>query len=281
MKKMIDVRPLRLPIVFFIAGIAFEQVGLAVYLPHPFERVMLFTSLSCYAFAIGVGTLRSPLLTLPLAVIGGFFLPHEICWWSEWSILGNVTMLTWWLGSATYLAGKLLRRRPSVGPQNPDVVVLQRIFSCCEILDVDLSKWDERISLWVLAENYESWTTRMPLIAVHFVQPYELKLERISPVDSAGEADTHVPWRVQGIEVSESLDALEVRLQGRPDAPSLRIRCKSTIVEKKPPDMLDKLFPGWDKAGTGLVRPGIDGLPGSETGVGPGHPQDSDADTQT
>lgn len=262
-KVSFHIRALSVPLSLFVIGIALEYIGIGFPPGGSPENYFLLSSLACYAAAIAIGCLRSPLAALPLALFGAYVLPHAAS--GKWSVLGAVTMPSWFLAALHHFAAKRLAGRKSAinGVSGNDALV--RIFSSCEIVDVDLSRFNERISLWALADRYEESTDRVPLVVVHFLDVQELKMERNPSVDPTDESASRFQWHICDMKVSGDTSLIEIRLRGEPDAPSLLIRCKGTLVERRSPELLDRLFPGWDRTGSSFVRPGIDGLAAEES----------------
>ena len=133
--------------------------------------------------------------------------------------------------------------------------IFDRVFSDAHVIDIDFSQWDKRIELWVLADHYENWRSRKPLVVVSFVEVQEF-------IFSTGEyrpgTDGHLQWRVDSCEVEEQSNQVRIRLWGSRQFPVAQITCNTIDIKSVPSHILDKCFPGWSKPNAGLARPGLE-----------------------
>lgn len=144
---------------------------------------------------------------------------------------------------------------------NPfDVSEFKRIFSDAHVVDVDLSEWDKRICLWVLADHFENWTARCPLVVVEFGRVREFACRLPSAQHTLEAENRHVQWRIDDSKVEQTGAGLLVRLSGSVYSPVLTIECDSISFRADDIRLLDKLWPGWNQPYSALARPSIDKL---------------------
>jgi hypothetical protein len=133
----------------------------------------------------------------------------------------------------------------------------EAIFSDAHVIDVDLSRWDTGIDLYVLADHMPRTPDgRLALFRVEFVHVREFQLE-IDPRGRDGlAADEHVQWLIDDFEVTQDHEALRISLWGFAAAPRLAVLCENVEIHPFDLNVLDDLFPGWNAPRRGLARPG-------------------------
>lgn len=146
-----------------------------------------------------------------------------------------------------------------------DRETLRRVFSDAHVVDVDLSAWDKYFSIWMLADHYENWTGRCPLVVVDFYEVRLLKYE-MPVIVQAGSRDWHLQWRIDDFCLREDEDTIHIELSGPVSSPALQIECRHIEVRPASAEMLDELSPGWNEPHAGLARPSIENLYRSRRG---------------
>lgn len=136
-----------------------------------------------------------------------------------------------------------------------------QVFSDAHVIDVDLSEWDRRISLCVIADHVEVPTpVRLPIFIVDFlhVSKFSLTFNHLA-IDLEDEG-RHFQWRIDDFKVKESGGRLMISLFGSRTWPRLVLECRDIVFRQLPLAMLDTLFPGWNAPYSALARPGIESL---------------------
>jgi hypothetical protein len=154
---------------------------------------------------------------------------------------------------------QLIFLRAKADMNKSDWTLIERIFSDCHIKDVDLSEWDRRISLLVVADHLENPEPgRKPVLLVHFLRVSELRLSFNHLNIDLGETKTHFQWQVDTI-IHESgrKDFHRVKIAGLMATPTLEIKFESIEVEPVSLADLDHVFPDWMNPSGPLIRPGI------------------------
>jgi len=134
------------------------------------------------------------------------------------------------------------------------------IFLDATVIDVDLSQWDLRIRLVIVAleETDVLEGGRLPIYAVDFVEASELHcLFQHWDVARKFSPEGHFQWSVYEVSVSEGADAYVISLSSSPLFPVMTIRCKDVEISPIDHDVLDMLNPGWNQPRQPLARPGI------------------------
>lgn len=139
-----------------------------------------------------------------------------------------------------------------------DRETFERVFSDAHIVDIDFSEWDKKVSLWVLADHYEAWTQRRPLIVVDFLAVLEFAFKMPSADFALKSQKEHLQWNADDFEIEKLSSSIRVRLFGPKYAPSLTIECQAIVIRQAKADLLDQKFPGWNQPYSGFVRPGPD-----------------------
>lgn len=138
---------------------------------------------------------------------------------------------------------------------------IEQIFSDAHVVDVDLSEWDRRVSLLVIADHIE-WVDpqRLPVVLVHFLgaRAIEIKFDHFHLKLPEGQ---HVQWLVDDLSRETTESGFRLTLfQARSASPSLRLEAAEIDVERVATADLDRAVPGWNRPGAPLVRLGIAAL---------------------
>lgn len=145
------------------------------------------------------------------------------------------------------------------------MALFRGIFSDAHLVDIDLSAWDKRITLYVLADHVgRTADGRKPLFAVAFarVRRWDIEFMHLSHDHSIElEPDEHVQWQLDDFRIQFGDDGLEIALWGLPATPRMSIVCEGIDIWEVPLDIPDRLFPGWDRPSQGFVRPGFGAWP--------------------
>jgi len=135
--------------------------------------------------------------------------------------------------------------------------LFESVFSDADVVDIDLSEWDKRLSLWVLADHWQDWQNRKPLVVVDFEGIIEFSCRfPQSECNLVGES-AHLQWNIYDFDISESEVGVRVRLHGMKSSPILTIECSTIRFRQNPIEWLDRINPGWNRPQSGLARPGI------------------------
>ena len=136
---------------------------------------------------------------------------------------------------------------------------LMQIFSDAHVIDVDLSRWDQAIVLYVLADHApRTEEGRKPLFAVEFHRVARLNVEFLH-LNSVplGEGE-HFQWMIDDFSIQTTSTGFEVALWGLTSTPRMEIACVDVSVKPVALRLLDEAFPGWDEPSRPLARPGIE-----------------------
>ena len=133
----------------------------------------------------------------------------------------------------------------------------ERVFSDAHVIDIDLSRWDKRISFWVLADHYENWSHRCPLVVVDFVNVHEIhwKMPELRLEDD----EHHLQWVIYSALIEETT-SLRFELSGSPSSPIFVIACESVEIRQMPIEIVDAVAPGWNRPYSGFARPNLERL---------------------
>jgi hypothetical protein len=149
-----------------------------------------------------------------------------------------------------------------------DRATFEKVFSDAHVIDVDLSEWDKQVALWTLADHYEDWTHRCPIVVVEFRGVREFTC-RMPPPEAALESpDEHLQWNVDDFELHVGEHSMRVRLFGSTYSPSLTVEFEAISFRSFPSELLDQSFPGWNRPYSALARPTIDKLADLARGSG-------------
>lgn len=142
----------------------------------------------------------------------------------------------------------------------------ERVFSDAHIIDIDFSEWDKKIALWALADHYEDWTHRCPVVVVEFHGILELACKMPPREFGLDAPNEHLQWNIDDFEIDEQSSNIRIRLFGSASSPSLTIECETITFRRASSDTLDQTFPGWNRPYSALARPSIDEISGQQRG---------------
>lgn len=134
------------------------------------------------------------------------------------------------------------------------------IFTDAQVVDVDLSRWDKSIGLYVLADHGSRADGRTPLFRIEFERVRDLQLEIDAREAGTLATDEHLQWRIDDFEFAQDEEGIRVSLWGAAASPRLAIRCENLEIYSFEPTEFDELYPGWNAPGRGLARPGPDAM---------------------
>lgn len=134
-----------------------------------------------------------------------------------------------------------------------------QIFSDAHVIDVDFSRWDEAIVLYVLADHAPRTAEgKKPLFAVEFHRVAHLQVDFLHLNEEPLEAGEHFQWMIDDFSIHTTSTGLEVALWGLTNTPRIEIECAGVSIKAVPLHLLDKAFPGWAEPSRPLARPSIE-----------------------
>ncbi len=146
----------------------------------------------------------------------------------------------------------------------PQRDLFEVIFSDAHLVDIDLSGWDKRIALYVLADHAgRTVDNRLPLFIVEFyrVWHWDLRFNHLlhdPPI--VLEPDEHVQWLLDDFFIEPDERGIRITLWGTSTSPRMTFLCEGVRIREMPLDVPDSLFPGWVRPSRGFIRPGLDAL---------------------
>lgn len=130
------------------------------------------------------------------------------------------------------------------------------VFRDARVIDIDLSQWDRRVRIVVVAlEETALSNKRLPIYAVDFIQSSEINIQFRHwniPVPEG-----HFQWNAYDTSVCIDGDTYEISLSSSPQLPILRITCKDVCISSIENEVVDQINPGWNAPRQPLARPGI------------------------
>jgi hypothetical protein len=146
-------------------------------------------------------------------------------------------------------------------PEQYDRQLFEQIFSDAHVVDVDFSRWDERVSLYVVADHaIPSAADRLAVFVVNFERVFRFSVDFNHFEVKLDEAHQHFQWNIDDFSIREDQKHLAISLFGGATWPRLEIQCEKVAIRRIANSVLDELFPGWNKPYSGLARPGIEAL---------------------
>lgn len=133
----------------------------------------------------------------------------------------------------------------------------ERVFSDAHVIDIDLSRWDKQVSFWVLADHYEKWRDRCPLVVVDFVNVHDIHWN-MPELRLEGD-ERHLQWVIDIALIEETIP-LRFELSGSPSSPTFVISCESVEIRPVPTEIVDTVAPGWNRPYSGFARPSLERL---------------------
>ena len=138
---------------------------------------------------------------------------------------------------------------------NAETNMLRRVFSDACVVDIDMSRWAEEMSIWVWADHYRHWRDSCPLVVVRFRGVTELKLH-VSPLE--GYPPHRRQWNIDQMRLrSRGRDRRVLELGKLGDDPSIVVTYATVTAREVRKADLGSLFPGWGRADGRLKRPGL------------------------
>lgn len=140
--------------------------------------------------------------------------------------------------------------------------IFEQVFSGAHLVDIDLSRWDKRVVLYVLADRmgYRQGN-RLPMFAAEFIRVSRLEIAFSHLLDNVSVSlagDEHVQWVLYEYSIRHFEHGLEVTLWGLPSTPRMTLVSEDVIIREVASTQIDAVFPGWNKPFGGFVRPGLD-----------------------
>ena len=146
----------------------------------------------------------------------------------------------------------------------PTRELLVRLFSDAHVIDIDMSEWDRRIALLIVADHYDDADSSdtLPIVLVEFHEVRSLSVSfahhELMRRLRAEEPELHLQWRIDEFKLEEADDtlALELSSTGR-QFPRLELCFDRMSCTRMSVHELNAVFPGGSSPGSGFVRPGI------------------------
>jgi len=138
--------------------------------------------------------------------------------------------------------------------------LLDQIFSDALVVDFDLSEWDKRLIVCVVADHVDLIGGYLPCFAVEFVAPSSIELGFVHHELGLHHDPRHIQWRIDELHLEESSDEFSIELVGSGSSPVLRLKCKDVLIRRVLNEHLHRILPGWSDPYSPLARPGIEKL---------------------
>ena len=138
--------------------------------------------------------------------------------------------------------------------------LLERIFSDCHVKDIDLSEWDRRLSLLVVADHVRGDELgRKPPLLIHFVRVHEFRVIFNHLEIETPESGAHFQWQVDTLvdKTRKGEGIRRVSISGLAATPTLEVGFEKIEIEYLRPDELDRGLPSWTDPSGPFARPGI------------------------
>lgn len=137
-----------------------------------------------------------------------------------------------------------------------DKTKFDTIFLDATVIDVDLSQWDWRVRLVVIALEETDLVMNgvLPTYSVDFLKATEFNLQ-IHHLDK--EVDGHYRWNAYLKAFRNDNGVYVVSLSSSPELATLQVRCKDINITPIEKSLIDKVNPGWAAPKQPLARPGI------------------------
>ena len=134
------------------------------------------------------------------------------------------------------------------------------VFREALVVDIDLSRWDERIRLVVVAREEVAAPegSLAPIYTVDFVRTSELEC-KFGHLDIEWDIPErgHFQWNVYEVKLSRDHGKYTIILSSSSQLPIISVRCEDVEIAPIPKSLIDKVNPGWSKPGEALARPGL------------------------
>lgn len=136
------------------------------------------------------------------------------------------------------------------------------IFSEALIVDVDMSCWSKKISLYCIADYMHELTSyeRGPLFRVDLFEPITLSIELADRNQDHPEVGSHPFWRVSESSVKQHKGFIEVSVHSRESYPKMKIVCKDIWAVECDQKLFEQVDPesGSAHRSIGFRRPSIE-----------------------
>src|SRR5689334_22862900 len=136
--------------------------------------------------------------------------------------------------------------------------LFDNVFRDAKVLDLDFSTWDCLIRMVVVATEMPAVQGRLPLYIVEFQRVHHLEISFAHygiHLESG-----HFQWSVFETEIKGSEGSFVICLSSTKEFPVTILECEDVSIRPLKHHVLDKRFPGWNKPGGPLVRPGVEDL---------------------
>jgi hypothetical protein len=138
--------------------------------------------------------------------------------------------------------------------------LLERVFSDCHVVDVDLSEWDRRVGLLVVADHVESdeWGRNAPLL-VSFVRVHDLRVKFNHLDIELDDPTVHFQWQVDTMidKTEKGERTRRLLISGLKATPTLEIEFERVEIEHLSCSDMDRRLPGWTDPSGPFARPGV------------------------
>lgn len=133
--------------------------------------------------------------------------------------------------------------------------LLSRVFSDACVVDIDMSRWAEQVSIWAWSGHWRPWRDVQPLVEVTFAGVTDF-LVRVPP--AAADPATPRPWHIDDLKLKRVPGGrFKLALGLAKEAATIAVAFASVAVREVEDVDLGSCFPGW-KGGDGrLERPGL------------------------
>jgi hypothetical protein len=104
---------MRVPLVLCLSAVVVEKTAVDLFNHSVIYYYLVYLSFIGFVSAFALGSLRSPLLSLPFALAATFLIPHEDCGLSVGVLPGLSIMPSWAVGSLCHGARRVFESRRS------------------------------------------------------------------------------------------------------------------------------------------------------------------------
>lgn len=132
------------------------------------------------------------------------------------------------------------------------------IMSDAYVADLDFSRWDKQVDLYVYADHTPRDGESKGFYRVSFVRVSEWAMQfgHMEMGLDLGE-DQSVHWTIDDYRLEEERDAWRLEFWGMPSSPKVRLRCERVEIERLNARVVPELFPEWDEQRRSFARPGL------------------------
>jgi hypothetical protein len=141
-------------------------------------------------------------------------------------------------------------------------IVPEIVFGGAYVVDVDMSCWCKRMSIYCIADHMSELTSYElgPLFRVDFIQPVSVSIDFADSKQLQSEYDSHPFWYVGGSSVKKTAKVMEVSLHGHDSYPRMVVVCKDIWAIDCDTKLFEQVDPdaGSTQRAFGLHRPSIE-----------------------